>query len=55
MSQKRNTSPFGWLFILNALLEINDGLGQAALHSTQCCTTELTDGLWLCVFSCFAV
>jgi hypothetical protein len=40
-----------WLFtgILNILLDINGGLGQAALH----CTTELTDGL--SVFPCLAV
>jgi hypothetical protein len=25
-------SSFGWLFIPNTLLDVNDGLGQAALH-----------------------
>jgi hypothetical protein len=37
-AKPKSFSSFGWLFILGILLDINDGLGQATLH------TGLTDG-----------
>jgi hypothetical protein len=48
-AKSKSFSSFGWLFVPNVLLDINRGLGQAALYHQP----TATDGL--CVSPCFAM